>query len=113
MIGHSESARVLMAAFLLLREGQPLNLFTICGEADMDAYRALRALSRLHQLGLMDRRTLGPTLAGVAVAAGLCAELEVEPRLRRATDPWPRGFASRRAGAECLQRRANGGADAA
>jgi hypothetical protein len=71
---HGPQARLLRALLLLSQSNAIIDIFQLAAEADMSLLKALRGVERLHQAGLVDRRRLRLTLAGLARAVPLCPE---------------------------------------
>jgi hypothetical protein len=71
---HGAHARLLRALLLLSQSNAIIDIFQLAAEADMSLLKALRGVEKLHQAGLVDRRRLRLTLAGLARAVPLCPE---------------------------------------
>ncbi len=70
---HHPHDRLLLALYSLSQANDDIDLFSVAEEAGLSLFRALESIAALDDDGLVDRRRLRLTLAGLATAAPLAA----------------------------------------
>jgi hypothetical protein len=71
---YDPKSRLLRALLLLSQANANIDIFQVAAEAELNLFAALRGIEALHRRGLVDRRRLRLTLAGLAAAVPLCPE---------------------------------------
>lgn len=71
MATYAPSARLLLALFDMVQAGENIELFSLSEVSGLNLYRTLSELDRLDRRGLVDRRRLRLTAAGLTVAVSL------------------------------------------
>jgi hypothetical protein len=65
-----------------------IDIFSLAAEAELDLFQALRELSALHDLGLVDQRKLRLTMNGLIHAVRRCPEARRHAVAQAAVDTY-------------------------
>lgn len=84
---YAPNARLLRALLLLSQANATIDVFILSEEAELSVLQVLRRIEALHRRGLLDRRRLRLTAAGLALAVPLCPEARQIAMAESASEP--------------------------